>query len=220
MPHSPHWTGDPDSFVDALFAWMTVAGRICRCGSETALSQSLSVADRALADGAGRNDVCAGLLHTVGGLLVCTDFSCDTGAVRSRSHEIGARWLAAMFPHTVSEPIRLQPDARRWLFVTDKDFRNTLSDESTREMAIEGGPMVESDRQAFESREGFQAATALCRRVEWSKTRACSHWSPTDLALFRNQVIGCLVATPVSQRHLSIIDPARPEEASDVSVFR
>lgn len=196
MSHSPHWTGDPGTFVDALFAWMTVAGRICRYGSETALSRSLCVADRTLADGAGRNDVCSGLLHTVGDLLIYSDYSCGTGAVRSRSQEIAARWLATMFPHAVSEPVRLLPDARRWLFVTDKDFRNTLSDESVREMAIEGGPMIESERQAFEEQEYFKPAIALSRRVANTHTDEPTPSSLSDLARFRSPVLMSLVYAP------------------------
>lgn len=206
MLTTPHWTGDANTFVDTLFAWMKIAGLVCRCGSETLLSRSLCVADRARADGAGRSDICAGLLHSVGTLLIYTDFSSDTGNIRSRNYEIGARWLSGMFPHSVAGPVRLLPDARRWLFATDKAFRDILSDEALREMAYEGGPMTGSERQIFEGREGFDAAIALCRRIEWSKTRPCTHWTSNDLDRFRQQVVGCLLASPSGRS----VTPARP----------
>ena len=192
MVQTPNWTGDPGSFVDSLFNWMTVTGRICRCGTESALSRSLCVADRAMAEGAAPSEVCAGLLHVVGNLLICTDFSCDSGAVRSRSHEIGARWLSGMFPHTVSEPIRLLPEARRWLFATDSEFRKTLSDDAMRELAIMGGPMVESERLAFENRFCSREAAALSKRIEWAMDKSCSHWTSKDLSFFRQQVLDSL----------------------------
>jgi len=194
MVQTPHWSGDPEVFVESLFNWMTVTDRFCRCGSDSLLSRALSVADRAMAEGATLNAVCAGLLHVVGNLLICTDFSCESGAVRNRSHEIGARWLSGMFPHTVSEPIRLLPDARRWLFATDSEFRKSLSDDAMRELAIMGGPMVESERLAFENRFCFQEAAALSKRIEGAQNTSCSHGTPNDLRSFRQQVIDCLIS--------------------------
>ncbi len=205
---TPHWTGDADTFVDTLFGWMKAAGDVCYCGSETILSRSLCVADRARADGAGRSDICAGLLHSVGTLLIYTDFSCQSGGSRSRNYEIGARWLSGMFPHSVAGPIRLLPDARRWLFATDKAFRDMLSDDAMREMANDGGPMIGAEREIFEGREGFDAAVALCRRIEWSKTRNCLHWIPEDLDLFRHQVVGCLLASASGRVQATPVKPA------------
>lgn len=212
MVQTPHWDGDAEAFVDTLFYWMSVTGRRCRDGSQTILSRSTAAADRAIAEKAGNGEVCAALLHAVGTLLVCTDLSCDTGSGSARSQEIGARWLSAMFPYTVSEPVKLLPQAHRWLLATDKNFRDTLSDTLMRELAIAGGPMVGSERSSFEGHTCFSAAVALSRRAARAHEGGPSSNTLGDLARFRSPVLMSLVYAP-TESSLVTVKPGYPPQS-------
>ena len=53
----------------------------------------------------------------------------------------GARLLAAIWGPAVAEPVRLHVDAKRYLVATYPQYRERLSEDSLRSLALQGGPM-------------------------------------------------------------------------------
>jgi gamma-butyrobetaine dioxygenase len=110
----------------------------------------------ALAEAAGAPEalVAAALLHDVGHLRAETDARHAAG---------GARWLTAWLPAAVTEPVRLHVAAKRYLCATESDYAAKLSEESTRTLAVQGGPMDEAEVAAFRDDEYAMDAVAVRR---------------------------------------------------------
>lgn len=93
--------------------------------------------------------ISAALLHDVGHLV---DKRFAQGQARDidRQHEIiGAAYLGKMFPTSVTEPIRLHVDAKRYLCFADKDYFDTLSPASVRSLELQGGIFASAEAEAF-----------------------------------------------------------------------
>jgi gamma-butyrobetaine dioxygenase len=110
----------------------------------------------ALAEAAGAPDalVAAALLHDVGHLRAETD---------ERHAAQGGQWLAASFPDSVTEPVRLHVAAKRYLCATEPGYYAGLSDESKRTLAVQGGPMDETEIAAFRDSPYAMDAVAVRR---------------------------------------------------------
>jgi phosphonate degradation associated HDIG domain protein len=128
----------------------------------------------ALARHAGASDelVVASLLHDVGHLLDL-ERSAD-GEAHPRqaprrqpddadlAHEAtGARYLAPLFPPSVTAPIALHVRAKRYRCAVDRAYADGLSAGSTRSLVQQGGPMTPDEAAAFERLPGFGDAVAL-----------------------------------------------------------
>jgi len=126
------------------------------------LDHALQTAALAVADGADDDLVVAALLHDVGHLL---DLATTGGAAPATSdlgHEsVGARYLAALFPPTVTGPIALHVRAKRYRCAVDPGYHASLSDGSRRSLALQGGPYDAAGVARFESNPGFAEAVRL-----------------------------------------------------------
>ncbi len=126
------------------------------------LDHAVQTAALAVADGAGDGLVVAALLHDVGHLL---DLAATDGGVPAAvdlGHEaVGARYLAALFPPSVTGPIALHVRAKRYRCAVDPRYLATLSDGSRRSLALQGGPYELDEVAAFESNPGFADAVRL-----------------------------------------------------------
>jgi gamma-butyrobetaine dioxygenase len=110
----------------------------------------------ALAEAAGAEPglVAAALLHDVGHLRGDTD---------QRHGAAGADWLAQWFRPAVTEPVRLHVAAKRYLCATEAEYFASLSAESVRTLALQGGPMSTAEVAAFEARPGWRDAVRVRR---------------------------------------------------------
>lgn len=109
----------------------------------TQLEHALQCATLAREDGADDNLVCAALLHDFGHLIDGVDD-------RSQPHErLAAFALRELYDVTVTEPIRLHVDAKRYLCAVDARYAASLSDASRRSLAWQGGPFSAQDAAGF-----------------------------------------------------------------------
>tara|TARA_R110000868_G_scaffold372806_1_gene636629 strand:- start:131 stop:688 length:558 start_codon:yes stop_codon:yes gene_type:complete len=93
--------------------------------------------------------IAAALLHDIGHVI---DKRFEDGQAKDidRRHEvIGSAYLAKIFPASVTEPIRLHVDAKRYLYFADKGYFDTLSPASVRSLELQGGIFSATEAAAF-----------------------------------------------------------------------
>jgi len=119
----------------------------------------------ALARAAGATDalVAASLLHDVGHLLELGARGAAAGSTAGdlRHEAVGARYLASLFPPSVTGPIALHVRAKRYRCAVDAAYHDALSTGSKRSLERQGGPLPPAEAAAFEAQPGFAEAVAL-----------------------------------------------------------
>ncbi len=125
----------------------------------------------ACAEGAGAPDplIAAALLHDVGhftGEISGHDLMSGTDNRHSRA---GADWLAAWFPETVTEPVRMHVAAKRYLCSVEPGYFDLLSEASVYTLQVQGGPMNDAEVADFERGGYAHDAVALRRWDEAAK---------------------------------------------------
>lgn len=118
----------------------------------------------ALAAGADGSDplVAAALLHDVGHLLDLDASGRRDDPATDLAHEArGARFLAGLFPPSVTAPIALHVSAKRYRCAVDPSYWAGLSAGSKRSLELQGGPMDGLEVSRFEQHPGFEDAVRL-----------------------------------------------------------
>lgn len=167
----PAWpASNASELVDDLFRWLESAGATRYDEAVTQLEHALQSAY--LAERANDTDsaVAAALLHDVGHLLLADQDGTDAFLTTDLEHEtVGADWLAQMFPHEVTSPIREHVRAKRYLCTVDRMYSGCLSPASTRSLELQGGPMSAAEIDEVERLPDFVAALTLRRRDDGAK---------------------------------------------------
>jgi phosphonate degradation associated HDIG domain protein len=152
---------DVDEVVDLYLRW----GRRHYDDRVSQLDHALQCA--ALAHGAGADDslVAASLLHDIGHLIELEEADGRMGDLTiDRRHEATAvRMLAGLFPPSVTAPIALHVDAKRYLCAVEPSYASTLSPGSVRSLATQGGPMGGDEIARFEAMPAHRDACDLRR---------------------------------------------------------
>jgi len=157
----------------------------------TELEHGLQCAECAERDGADASLVAAALLHDVGHLLIGDLVPIQQELEKDCRHEhVAQRYLQRWFDERVTAPVAAHVDAKRYLVAVDPQYASTLSPSSVRSLAVQGGPMSESECREFESRPGWKEAIQLRRwddeaKVAGAKTRSFSDFEPLLRTLAR-----------------------------------
>ena len=151
------------SSIDEVMALFDEWGRQNYDEQITQLEHAEQSAALARADGADPALVAAALLHDVGHLLELRAGGRPDGQVESDlGHEArGARYLAALFPASVTGPIALHVAAKRYRCAVDPSYQAGLSDGARRSLVRQGGPMDEAEVARFEANPAHRDAVAL-----------------------------------------------------------
>jgi gamma-butyrobetaine dioxygenase len=115
--------------------------------------------------------IVAALLHDIGHLLVDDAAGAHDSGVDRHHDAVGAKWLEARFPATVSEPVRLHVAAKRYLVTTNHDYLSKLSHASVQTLYMQGGPLNQDEVIEFISREGAEDAVRVRLWDDLAKVR-------------------------------------------------
>jgi len=126
------------------------------------LEHALQSAHLAQTENAPPNMIVAALLHDIGHLLA--------EAPDAAHEEIGHAYVAQHFPDSVSEPVKLHVAAKRYLCATDAQYLAQLSPASLESLRVQGGPMTDTELDAFEEERFFSQAVTLRHWDDRAKT--------------------------------------------------
>ena len=131
----------------------------------TELEHAVQCAALTVRAGASDHLTAAALLHDVGHLLLDDNVALTQDLTVDHGHEAaGARFLAAHgFPPSVTGPIALHVQAKRYLCSVDADYLASLSSSSVRSLALQGGRMDDDETAEFGRRPGFADAIRVRR---------------------------------------------------------
>lgn len=151
---------DPFDYLESL------AGESYGGEAVTYLDHALQTAALATEDGASDALVLAALFHDIGHLLPDT---VSNATAQERGHAtLGARFLGRFFAEEVTEPVRLHVLAKRCLARQDS-YRASLSEESERSLARQGGVLEEWEAEGFLALPWAQEAITLRRWCDQAK---------------------------------------------------
>jgi gamma-butyrobetaine dioxygenase len=165
MGPDPSPGDDPVFLIESLLSG-AIAGR--PFGEPVSIGVHMrQTAALAEAEGAAPGLVVAALVHDVA-YVVAPDLSDET-SIEIDHAEVGAAWLERWFPASVSEPVRLHVEAKRYLTLTESGYGAILSPESVRTLELQGGVMTPDEARRFESAPLFVDAVRLRRWDERAK---------------------------------------------------
>ncbi len=150
----------------------------------TIAEHMLQAAACAVAESAEPALVIAALLHDVGHLV-----DAESADERNRAHaEAGADVLVPWFPQAVTEPVRLHIPAKRYLVAVDPSYRSELSPASVHTLGLQGGPMNDTECEAFLA-ESFADDALRVRR--WDEAAKVDHLEVPPLQDYRALIDSC-----------------------------
>jgi phosphonate degradation associated HDIG domain protein len=138
------------------------------------LEHALQAAALAEAEDAGDPLVAAALLHDLGHILARQGPTATQRGVDDRHQYFVIPFLHAILPPDVTEPIRLHVAAKRALCALEPAYEASLSPDSRRSLALQGGPFDTADTEAFLVRPFAREAMRLRRWDDAAKVPARS----------------------------------------------
>jgi len=127
------------------------------------LAHALQCAALASRDGATEDLIAAALLHDIGHLFEIQRNNAPDHRTDLRHEQAGAEFLRGLFPESVTTPIALHVEAKRYLAANEPAYFDALSQGSKRSLEAQGGPFTEQDSSAFLALDGSNDAIALRR---------------------------------------------------------
>lgn len=148
--------------VELLFDYLKAHGQEHYEEEVTQMAHALQAAYQAREGGFSDELVTAALLHDIGHMLADDPVEANNPTVvNDRHEELAADYLEGLFPDAVTEPIRLHVPAKRYLCTTDPEYYDALSEASKKSFHLQGGPMSEEERAAFERNPFYREAVQL-----------------------------------------------------------
>lgn len=103
----------------------------------------------AKADGVSPQLQLAAWLHDIGHLLSKKEGTPTTYGYDDHHENLGGSYLARCFSDKVSRPVLMHVLAKRYLVSTDPNYHQSLSPDSIRSLALQGGAMTEAECNEF-----------------------------------------------------------------------
>jgi phosphonate degradation associated HDIG domain protein len=158
-------------------------GRMYSGEPVTQLEHALQSASLAESSGADAALITAALLHDLGHMLNDQGETPTQRGIDDVHQYVALPFLRALFSDDVLEPIRLHVDAKRYLCATRPGYQDTLSADSKRSLALQGGPFSVAEAAAFAALAGAARAVELrlwddAAKTAGMKTAPLAHFVP------------------------------------------
>jgi len=151
----------PEAFIAQIFLTFERRGGLHYGEAVTQLDHALQTAHNAHSAGEPEALVAAALLHDIGHLIPDEGEDAADRGMDMKHQEIGAAWLEQGFGPDLTEPVRLHVEAKRYLAARADGYLEGLSRASLESLRLQGGPMSDSEAEAFQTAAGFAAAIRL-----------------------------------------------------------
>lgn len=133
------------------------------------LDHALQSGQLAEQDGASPALVTAAFLHDLGHLLNLQGETPTARGVDDQHQFFVVPFLRGLFPPDVIEPIRLHVEAKRALCALEPAYQESLSPDSRRSLALQGGAHTPEEARSFLERPHAQGAIRLRRWDDLAK---------------------------------------------------
>jgi phosphonate degradation associated HDIG domain protein len=170
------------NFIDTVFGIFTASGSVHYGEDVDQMQHILQSAHLATLDSAPEALVAAALLHDVGQFLDDAGHAAEQKGIDARHEISGAAYLAPRFPPSVTDPIRLHVEAKRYLCSAEPGYRASLSGASELSLHLQGGPYNPAQMTEFMARPGARNAIRLRRYDDLAKRL---DWQVPDLETYR-----------------------------------
>jgi phosphonate degradation associated HDIG domain protein len=164
------------SIADICALFEAKGGRMYSGEPVTQLEHALQSADLAQRSGADAALITAALLHDLGHMLNDLGETPTERGVDDVHQYYALPFLRPLFGDDVLDPIKLHVDAKRYLCATRGEYYASLSADSKRSLALQGGIYTSDEAAAFAVRPGAQRAVAL--RLWDDAAKAPGHHTP------------------------------------------
>jgi phosphonate degradation associated HDIG domain protein len=129
----------------------------------TQLAHALQCAALASRDGARNELIAAALLHDIGHLFEIERKNGPDHHIDLRHERTGSEFLQAFFPKSVTAPIAMHVEAKRYLAANEPGYVEALSHGSQQSLEVQGGPFTASECAEFLGLEASADAINLRR---------------------------------------------------------
>lgn len=127
------------------------------------MEHALQCASLASAAGASDELIVAALLHDIGHLFEISHHDGPDHRTDLRHEATGSAFLGHLFPETVTVPVAMHVEAKRYLAATEPGYLDALSHGSKRSLEVQGGAFTEDESAEFLSIDRSDDAVALRR---------------------------------------------------------
>lgn len=177
--------------VDEIFAAYINKGSRAYGGERiNQLQHALQTALLAEQSGAEASLIVASLLHDFGHLIHNFGEDVFKRGIDDRHEILGAEKLSASFDDSVTMPIRMHVEAKRYLCAIDQPYVKTLSPASSWSLKLQGGLFASSECDEFIKRP-FAADAARLRR--WDESAKVYGLKTPNLEHFRPYIEACRI---------------------------
>ncbi len=133
------------------------------------LEHALQCAQLAEAAGANAAQITAALLHDIGHLLNPKGETPTSRGIDDQHQFVASHHLKSVFKEDVTAPVRLHVLGKRALCALDRSYYDTLSPDSKRSLALQGGPLSGQELGDFLAMPYAREALSLRRWDDLAK---------------------------------------------------
>jgi phosphonate degradation associated HDIG domain protein len=153
------------------------------------LEHALQCAMHAERTGSSPELITAALLHDIGHLVGDGDEGAAERGIDAGHEHLAADWLERYFPASVTEPVRLHVDAKRYLCQAEPQYWAGLSPASKTSLEVQGGIYNAAEAAAFIAQPHAADAVMLRR---WDDAAKTPRLKTPDLAHYRSIMAAAL----------------------------
>lgn len=168
--------------IDEIFATLREFGSLNYGEEVSQMEHVLQCGHLARLDNASDALVAAALLHDIGQFIDDAGNAAEREGIDARHEITGAAYLAAYFPESVTEPVRLHVEAKRYLCAVEPDYLEGLSRASSLSLGLQGGPLNAQEMAGFLAHPAAPDAIRLRRYDDTGKKR---DWDVPELESYR-----------------------------------